>query len=434
MPKKRCHSLTFEFRENCLHINRNKRPAYKITVWPKPNARAVNAVGDWQRLYPEFRLIDYPLRKPKKKKSSTQLELGMDLPPPRQELSKKAAYDALRKSMPFSYAIALAPFQSHQWNLMILLSMKRRFYDLIKSNAVLAYMLANHQHIMTQIYRKELMMDTLTGMKQPELFKLMGFPATRQFSQIVRKITPATASPATRQTLLHCLHDQQTIKRLSHLKKINTGVLTLLTRSKELRERLTPQLLEEVSSVRSEDHYPATAHQFAESFRWHREINGQRPFPVIRTREELSTYHDDIVLEGQQLMEAEEQHRQMEEADHLRTRQARLKEIRRKLDQRFNDPPVPGTDAIIPLRTPRELHNEGREQHNCVGGYSKRVEEGNCYIYKILFPERATLSITRYSNGGRWSIGELRTACNNRVSSETRALVREWLYPACVGI
>lgn len=45
--------------------------------------------------------------------------------------------------------------------------MKRRFYDLLKSNPVLAYYLANDQQVMMRIYRKQLMMETLTGMRRP---------------------------------------------------------------------------------------------------------------------------------------------------------------------------------------------------------------------------------------------------------------------------
>lgn len=431
MPKNRYPGLTFEFKDNKLIICRHNDLAYEISVWPKPHAEALNAVGCWQHFYPEFRLIDYPYRGPKKK-ASTQLELGMEIPPLGRVLSKEDAYEQLRQSMPFAYAIALAPFQSHQWNLIILLSMKHRFYDLIKSNAVLAYMLANSPHIMTQIFRKQLMMDTLTGMKQPELFKLMGFPETRQFAQIVRKIKPASASPSIRNVLLHCLYDEQTIKKLSHLKKINTGVLTLLTRNEEIRNMLTPQLLEEVSEVRAEDHYPATAHRLTESLQWHRELRGRAPFPAFRSLQDINAYYDEIVHEGEQVLAVHEQ-REQAEYDARRREDNRRYALEEALRQQFSDPPVQGTDEIVPLRNTRELIAEGRKQRNCVGNYSDRVKAGTCYIYKVLAPERATLSIVKDS-GGRWMVSELLAICNKPVAVQTRDFIEEWLSQACVGI
>jgi hypothetical protein len=86
-----------------------------------------------------------------------------------------------------------------------------------------------------------------------------------------------------------------------------------------------------------------------------------------------------------------------------------------------------------PLATPRELMAEGYAQHNCVGTYSDRVRSGNCFIYRILEPERATLSIIKAS-GGDWLISELYTACNKPVKSEPGQSVKEWLSQIQVGI
>jgi len=93
---------------------------------------------------------------------------------------------------------------------------------------------------------------------------------------------------------------------------------------------------------------------------------------------------------------------------------------------RFPPPPVSGTDSIVPLRAPQALVDEGRKQHNCVAGYAERVAGGDTYIYRVLAPQRATLSLVRWSGGG-WQIGELLRAGNYPVSAATRRSVREWL-------
>jgi hypothetical protein len=422
MPKKRQSNLSFFVADNCLTISRHNNAAYRIRLWPKPVAQALDWEGSWVRIYPEFRLINYPLAQPKETKAP-QLELGLDINLPEPEATKKEAYDQLRQTMPFSYAIALAPFKSHQWNPLVFLSMKRRFYDLLKSSPVLAYLLANDERVRMMVFRKELMLDDLTGMKQAELLNLLDLPSTKAFAQIFRKIAPASACPALTAMLRRCATDPDRIKKLAHLQKINLGALTLLTREESVRRQVTPQLLEEVSQNRSEAHYAVTANRLSESIRWHQELHANRPFPALRSREALNAYHEEISAAAQQYFQT----------TGATARAEKQESFRRTLDKPFGEPPIPGSDTIRPLTTPRELVAEGYAQHNCVGTYSDRVRSGNCCIYRVLEPERATLSIVKVS-GGDWMISELYTACNKPVKSETRQAVKEWLSQTQVGI
>ncbi len=47
---------------------------------------------------------------------------------------------------------------------------------------------------------------------------------------------------------------------------------------------------------------------------------------------------------------------------------------------RFPHPPIPGTSDIVPLRAPRALIEEGRQQDNCVATYAERVAAGDTFI------------------------------------------------------
>jgi hypothetical protein len=424
MPKKCQSNLSFRFTAPRLSIYRNRSFVYEITVWPRPRAEALDYTGYWHRAYPEFRLIDYPLRKPKEKKPSPQLELGLGLATEKkEEMTKLEAYDLLRQTMPFPYAIALAPFKSHQWNPLIFLSMKRRFYDLLKSSPVLAYLLANDERVRMMVFGKQLMLDDMTGMKQAELLNLLDLPSTKTFAQIFRKITPASARPELTAMLRHCSANPDSMKKLAHLQKVNLGALTLLTREESILQQITPQLLEEVSQSRSEIHYATTVNRLSESIRWHQELRAGRPFPVLRSREALNAYHEEISAAAQQYVQTTAAIAQAEKQESLR----------RTIDLPFGEPPIPGTDTILPLKTPRELIAEGHVQHNCVGSYVDRVRSGDCCIYRVLEPERATLSIVKAS-GSDWMISELYTACNKPVKSDTLTAVKEWLSQTQVGI
>lgn len=62
----------------------------------------------------------------------------------------------------------------------------------------------------------------------------------------------------------------------------------------------------------------------------------------------------------------------------------------------FPRPPLPGeNNCVVPLRSAADLIEEGRVQSNCVASYAKQVEHGGIFIYRVIFPERATVSIVR---------------------------------------
>ena len=90
-------------------------------------------------------------------------------------------------------------------------------------------------------------------------------------------------------------------------------------------------------------------------------------------------------------------------------------------------------DTILPLRTALELSIEGNRQRNCVGGYADRVHARRCYIYRVVEPQRATLSIVKRPSG-EWVIGELVSACNGPVEKETESAINDWLSNSQIGI
>jgi hypothetical protein len=92
---------------------------------------------------------------------------------------------------------------------------------------------------------------------------------------------------------------------------------------------------------------------------------------------------------------------------------------------RFPDPPLQGTPEIIPITTITELIEEGREMHNCVVSYAEQIMKSGCYIYRVLSPERATLEVC--NDNGLLLPRQLKAECNRDVSMETRHLVEQWI-------
>ncbi len=113
---------------------------------------------------------------------------------------------------------------------------------------------------------------------------------------------------------------------------------------------------------------------------------------------------------------------------------ARTEELRGRLEQledlpagsQLPDPPIPGIPgAIEPLSSVYDVILEGERMHNCVGAYVRAAAERRVALYRVLQPQRATLSLV--SRRRRWRIDELRLAVNRTPSWECYASVEQWI-------
>ena len=73
------------------------------------------------------------------------------------------------------------------------------------------------------------------------------------------------------------------------------------------------------------------------------------------------------------------------------------------LPKTFPPPPLGEIPTIQPILDEAGLIEEGKQQSNCVGFYGDRVRSGSVLIYRVLAPERATLSLVM-GQGGQWVI------------------------------
>lgn len=95
----------------------------------------------------------------------------------------------------------------------------------------------------------------------------------------------------------------------------------------------------------------------------------------------------------------------------------------------FPKPPLEGTEQIQPIRTPDQLAQEGREMRHCVAIYTKACYLGECYIYRVLGPERATLEVVPDERGG-WRVGQAYKASNRLPNPQTMESLRQWAEEA----
>lgn len=91
----------------------------------------------------------------------------------------------------------------------------------------------------------------------------------------------------------------------------------------------------------------------------------------------------------------------------------------------FPPPPVPGTDQIHPITTLEDLQAEGRLMHHCITVYHPKIKARECYIYRMLEPERATIELIIEGKGVR--LGQISQAYNAQPSETAEAAVLHWL-------
>ena len=62
---------------------------------------------------------------------------------------------------------------------------------------------------------------------------------------------------------------------------------------------------------------------------------------------------------------------------------------------------------------------------HCVGSYDIPVSLGEVFIYRMMRPERLTISV-EYKNEA-WVVGEVRGVCNANPSEGSLDLIRRWV-------
>lgn len=102
----------------------------------------------------------------------------------------------------------------------------------------------------------------------------------------------------------------------------------------------------------------------------------------------------------------------------------------RHVPERFGAPPVPSikTDElhIEAIQSRTAINQEASQMQNCINTFLMQIYHGECYAYRLLMPERATVLIDRRL--GRWSVAEAMIEANKRqVRSGTWNLLTDWV-------
>ena len=237
---------------------------------------------------------------------------------------------------------------------------------------------------------------------QVDLLGRLGFPSTERARRILRKIAPQAVTLARLRRLREWLRDAALSERLAHTPILNDAVLTLVetgahaATSNATLQQVARENLDDATDI---------ARRLADAVRLWGLVRPTTPLPhftsVERIREVYAELHADAAKARRE--------------PHL-----------------FPPTPVAGNESILPIRSMAMLLEEGRLQSNCVATYAEAIRRGHTVVYRVLSPERCTLSI-RWRRG-QWVIGELKRSANRSASFETYMAVNRWLAHATANV
>lgn len=406
------------FAQGALRLFRDSTEM-RLTAWPVPQAvRRSGRESAWEAFCPEFRLV-HPYRsrtqaKRPRKVSRDQLnfeffedtfepERPVRLTPAQQ---RKRAFEQFRFSMPKQVANALEPFRTNQWPLLVMLRYDEGALELAQNNPALAYSLAQ------RLRADKDLIEALQccRMRQRDILDVLNLPSSPRAVNLFRKIPPASVNGDNWESITQVIRQEldQNKSPLFHLDSINTGVMEILLHP-DASQAASHRLLKEVSEDKAENHRGRIVHIITSTLQMQEELRVNRNARSFPSVEALKAIHAEVT-------------------EHYRRRIRQLIEANNHDSSSFRNPPFTGIPGKIePITSAEALVNEGEEMGNCVASYASRVREGTTFIYRVLHPERATLSIVRGNPFGEWFVGELEAKYNSEVQEETELFVQAWL-------
>ena len=402
----------FRFRDGKLIVCTEEEVKI-VHTWPSLVAIRKGAVQTtWTPLVPCFRLL-----RPTASGAVIQPEATLGPPGVKSAVldpawEKHLAFALFRRSIPPEVARAVERFTNRQWAMLAMCRHRLRAKDLLEQSPALGFSLAHHVKFRGSVLNGAETAARASALKHREILRWLGFPDSQAWANILTKIPAEIASVERLVSLRDVSANAQVERMLSHVLSLNVGALELVT-DRRLIELVSPALLAEVAVSPEESVACLTAHLLADIVNLRHQMKTPEPLSPFRSRQRVREKQQETVEEYARFLERQ--------AAEQQARRLKLGE-----EEWLPEPPLPGTPDIVPLKEARQLREEGSVQHHCVGSYVNRVKQGQCYIYRILSPERATLALARGPDGG-WGIEQLYRACNQPVGRATRQAVEAWL-------
>lgn len=394
-----------------------------MRLWPRPAAwRKSASQPQWRPCRPE---IDLNLREPERKSRAAEARClressdlyagqlyfpGFSLPyAVRAALRAARELEAWRTAMrdiPPAVRAAVRAFPERQFALLSFCARCPGALDLLDATPALAFMLANSWVFGPRVSWPLRSVRALLRKRQRDQLRWLRFPvATEQTVRILRKVPARVCTVELLLYLRDAMSRPECLHALSHVPRVNRGVVRIVS-DPRLMPHATPRLLAEAASSKREDREARLAKRMLRYLRMAKRLRRDASRVRFHSAAQLSARLEELAQEYEWM------------------RQFGC------TDAQFPEPPLPPTCEFQPIRTLRELADEGRAQAHCIATYTEDILAGRAYAYRVMLPEeRATLLVgalgDRYDR--RWRVIDCRRASNAAVSVSAHELIKNWL-------
>ncbi len=365
--------------------------------------------------------------------------------------------------IPEKIRLAISRYSNEHWPLLRTAGQYPEFADLLESNPALASVFANRSSLKIgdKRIKKAEYAEILRG-KQRSICAYFGFGDQEWVVSILKKMSPYSCNLTTMDLLRCFLQNPIEAETLRHVQKITFPVANLF-RTHLFRQSMTASFLNEVAEL-----YPDmdSGHFFLEMEPQAQEEKKETPadakdledmdkntafvfdvpdddifrkmlFDVFGKEYQAPQAHQAPTLDDFYDMQAMAWHvlchNHRITLDSLATlrkknmerQNGQLKRIALEGWAVFPPPPVAASQDIAPLTNANELFEEGEKQHHCCADYEEKVAERRMFFYRLLQPERATISLRR--RGNNWLLDQVKLAHNADPQPETIEMVVTWL-------
>jgi hypothetical protein len=278
--------------------------------------------------------------------------------------------------------------------------------ELMNTNPALGYLLsapAVFHPLKSKKYWQAV--NKLVKMKRKDILGYFGFPACETMVKTFAKIKPELCSVDLLVLFRTALQNYPAILRqLSFWEVLNS--ISLYIYCNGLGEILNHNLIADISTRENEEK--------KEIIRWIEDIcrilDILKAYKMNVPKHELLTMNDLNAIHDKLLEE--------------------MLQIRDVIKNHFPEPPLPdikcNTLWIEHIQNSAELYIEGSEMHHCIYSYTSNIQQGKCYVAKMLYPERLTIMYKETPKEGLKLI-ETHGKCNSKPASESIDLIELWL-------
>jgi len=315
------------------------------------------------------------------------------------------------ETIPVDIRAAASQVEWNQWKLLKWARDYDGFVDLLRTNPALALGLRFASRLRPVGKTSRKMYQDLLFQKRRVIASFLGFPKREVSARILSRVSPDCLHIQNIAALKIIMTTDCGLKLLAHVNKITFSVLYFFSYVRahpDILDMLTAGYLNEIAArfpdgqelYRSELKDNERCNLFYHLIGMFFDIRGYDGPRKILGVSDLIKKHDQVIRKA--------------------TNELLLRE---SID--FPSSPLIDSDSIRHIKNTKELAAESAYMNHCVASYAKAAINKKYYLYRVLSPERATLSLTRKK--GKWLIDQLKCKNDRDASITTFEHVNQWL-------